>query len=75
MVVGDPHAVAEKIVDNIKRLNPSNYTCNFSFGCMPLERAQTSIYRFKKEVLPLVEQAVGPIANIGVEQIVQRKAG
>ncbi|MGO7586347.1 LLM class flavin-dependent oxidoreductase [Rhizobium ruizarguesonis] len=75
MVVGDPHTVAEKIVDNIKRLNPSNYTCNFSFGCMPLERAQKSIYRFKKEVLPLVENAVGPIANIGVEQIAQRKAG
>ena len=75
MVVGDPHTVAEKIVDNIKRLNPSNYTCNFSFGCMPLERAQKSIYRFKKEVLPLVEQAVGPIANIGAQEIVQRKAG
>ncbi len=75
MVVGDPHTVAEKIVNNIKRLNPSNYTCNFSFGCMPLERAQKSIYRFKKEVLPLVENAVGPIANIGVEQIAQRKAG
>ncbi|KEA03634.1 luciferase [Agrobacterium sp. 13-626] len=75
MVVGDPHTVAEKIVDNIKRLNPSNYTCNFSFGCMPLERAQKSIYRFKKEVLPLVEQAVGPIANIGAQEIAQRKAG
>lgn len=75
MVVGDPHTVAEKIVENIKQLNPSNYTCNFSFGCMPLERAQKSIYRFRKEVLPLVEQAVGPIANIGVEQLAQRKAG
>lgn len=75
MVVGDPHTVAEKIVANIERLNPSNYTCNFSFGCMPLERAQKSIYRFKKEVLPLVEKAVGPIADIGVEKVAQRKAG
>jgi alkanesulfonate monooxygenase SsuD/methylene tetrahydromethanopterin reductase-like flavin-dependent oxidoreductase (luciferase family) len=65
MVVGDPHTVAEKMVDNIKRLNPSNFTCNFSFGCMPLERAHRSILRFKKEVIPLVEKEVGPLADIG----------
>jgi len=74
MVVGDPHTVAEKMVADIKRLNPTNYTCNFSFGCMPLERAQKSIYRFKKDVLPLVEKAVGPIANVGVQEVAHRKA-
>ena len=42
MVVGDPHTVAEKMVADIKRLNPSNYTCNFSFGCMPIELVTTS---------------------------------
>ncbi len=67
MVVGDPHLVAEKMIDNIKRLNPSNYTCNFSFGCMPIERSHRSIMRFKAEVLPLVERELGPIANIGTE--------
>lgn len=67
MVVGDPHLVAAKMIDNIKRLNPSNYTCNFSFGCMPLDRARHSIMRFRKDVLPLVEAELGPIAKIGIE--------
>ncbi len=67
MVVGDPLSVAEKMIADIKRLNPINYTCNFQFGCMPLERAQKSLYRFKNEVLPLVEKELGPIANIGLK--------
>ena len=65
MVVGDPHTVAEKMVADIKRLNPSNYTCNFSFGCMPIELAHRSIIRFKSEVVPLIEKEVGPIEALG----------
>ncbi|GAA4487749.1 LLM class flavin-dependent oxidoreductase [Gluconacetobacter asukensis] len=65
MVVGDPHVVAEKMVADIKRLNPTNYTCNFQFGCMPLESAMKSLHRFRSEVLPLVEREVGPIDAIG----------
>ncbi|WP_158782151.1 LLM class flavin-dependent oxidoreductase [Pantoea sp. BAV 3049] len=67
MVVGDPHLVAEKMIADIKRLNPVNYTCNFQFGCLPLARAQQSLYRFKNEVIPLIEKELGPIANIGVK--------
>ena len=48
-----------KMVADIKRLNPSNYTCNFSFGCMPIELAHRSIIRFKSEVVPLIEKEVG----------------
>jgi alkanesulfonate monooxygenase SsuD/methylene tetrahydromethanopterin reductase-like flavin-dependent oxidoreductase (luciferase family) len=75
MVVGDPHVVAEKMIADIRRLSPSNYTCNFSFGCMPLERAHRSILRFKKEVLPLVEAELGPIAKIGNQHVPHRLAG
>ena len=74
MVVGDPHTVAEKMVADIKRLNPSNYTCNFSFGCMPIELAHRSILRFKKEVVPLIEREVGPIAALGAPPELARKA-
>jgi alkanesulfonate monooxygenase SsuD/methylene tetrahydromethanopterin reductase-like flavin-dependent oxidoreductase (luciferase family) len=74
MVVGDPHMVAEKMVADIKRLNPSNYTCNFSFGCMPLKRAHRSIVRFKKEVVPLIEKELGPLSDIGVESKPVKKA-
>lgn len=72
MVVGDPHMVAEKMVADIRRLSPLNYTCNFSFGCMPIHTSHRSIVRFKKEVLPLVEAEVGPIAKLGVRKSVQR---
>lgn len=75
MVVGDAHTVAEKMIADIKRLNPSNYTCNFSFGCMPVEKSHRSIMRFKQEVVPLIEKELGPIAAIGAQQDEQRKAG
>lgn len=74
MVVGDPHTVAKKMIDNIKRLNPSNFTCNFSFGCMPIERAHRSITRFKTEVVPLIEKELGPLSNIGAQSAPIRKA-
>lgn len=73
-VVGDPHTVAEKMVADIRRLNPSNYTCNFSFGCMPLERAHKSIVRFKKEVVPLIEKELGPLSDIATGNSQVRKA-
>ena len=73
-VVGDPHTVAEKMIADIKRLSPSNYTCNFSFGCMPLERAHKSIVRFKKEVVPLIERELGPLSNLGIESEPVKKA-
>ena len=73
-VVGDPHTVAEKMIADIKRLNPSNYTCNFSFGCMPLERAHKSIVRFKKEVVPLIERELGALSNLGIESEPVKKA-
>jgi len=74
MVVGDPHTVAEKMLADIKRLNPSNYTCNFSFGCMPIELAHRSIVRFKNEVVPLIEKEVGPIGTLGATPGLARKA-
>jgi alkanesulfonate monooxygenase SsuD/methylene tetrahydromethanopterin reductase-like flavin-dependent oxidoreductase (luciferase family) len=74
MVVGDPHTVAEKMVADMRQLNPSNYTCNFSFGCMPIERAHKSIVRFKQEVVPLIERELGPLADIGIRSEAMRKA-
>ncbi len=67
MVVGDAHLVAEKMIADIKRLNPANYTCNFQFGCMPLEKARKSLYKFSQEVIPLIGKELGPIADIGCQ--------
>ncbi|MDQ0394899.1 LLM class flavin-dependent oxidoreductase [Labrys monachus] len=64
-IVGDPHHVAARMVEDIRRLNPSHYACNFQFGCMPLERASRSLQRFRAEVVPLIERELGPVASLG----------
>lgn len=68
-VVGDVEEVAERIVKDLRRLNPTHYACNFQFGCLPLNRARRSMERFVSEVLPLVEKEMGPIGNVGRERL------
>ncbi|MFK8250624.1 LLM class flavin-dependent oxidoreductase [Ancylobacter terrae] len=65
LLIGDPHLVAQKLVAEIRRLNPFHYNCFFQFGDMPVARARRSLERFAAEVLPLVEREVGPLAAIG----------
>jgi len=68
-VVGSAEEVADRIVKDLRRLNPTHYACNFQFGCMPLNRARRSMERFVSDVLPLVEKEVGPLDNIGEERL------
>jgi alkanesulfonate monooxygenase SsuD/methylene tetrahydromethanopterin reductase-like flavin-dependent oxidoreductase (luciferase family) len=65
LIIGDPHHVAERIVDEIKHLRPVHYNAFFQFGDMPIARARRSLERFGAEVLPLVERAIGPLERIG----------
>lgn len=65
LLIGDPHHVAERLVAEIRHLNPSHYNCFFQFGDMPVARARRALERFGAEVLPLVEREVGPLAKIG----------
>lgn len=65
LLIGDPHHVAERLVAEIRRLQPTHYNCFFQFGDMPVARARRALERFATEVLPLVEREVGPIASIG----------
>jgi uncharacterized protein YsxB (DUF464 family) len=65
IVCGSVEQVAAKMIDNIQRLDPSHFACNFQFGCMPLARARRSLERFTTEVLPMVERELGPLENIG----------
>lgn len=66
ILCGSAEDVAAKVIDNIRRLNPTHFACNFQFGCMPLSRARRSLERFVNEVVPLVERELGPLENIGV---------
>ncbi|MDQ0391392.1 LLM class flavin-dependent oxidoreductase [Labrys monachus] len=65
LLIGDAHYVAERLVAEIRRLNPVHYNCFFQFGDMPVARARRALERFGAEVLPLVEREVGPLAAIG----------
>jgi alkanesulfonate monooxygenase SsuD/methylene tetrahydromethanopterin reductase-like flavin-dependent oxidoreductase (luciferase family) len=65
LIIGDAHHVAERVVQEIRRLDPIHYNCFFQFGDMPIVRARRSLERFGAEVLPLVEKEVGPLDAIG----------
>lgn len=66
LLIGDPHHVAERLVQEIRRLNPQHYNCFFQFGDMPVARARRALERFGAEVIPLVEREVGPLSAIGM---------
>jgi alkanesulfonate monooxygenase SsuD/methylene tetrahydromethanopterin reductase-like flavin-dependent oxidoreductase (luciferase family) len=71
LLIGDPHTVAERLVAEIRRLQPIHYSCFFQFGDMPLAKAARSIERFVTDVVPLVEKEVGPLVAIGRAPIMQ----
>ena len=66
LIIGDPHHVASRMAEEIRRLNPVHYNCFFQFGDMPIARALKSLERFGSEVLPLLEKEVGPLDRIGI---------
>ena len=66
LVIGDAHHVAARMAEEIRRLRPVHYNCFFQFGDMPIERTRRSLERFGRDVLPLLEREVGPLAEIGL---------
>ncbi|MGI6245909.1 MAG: LLM class flavin-dependent oxidoreductase [Pseudochelatococcus sp.] len=67
IICGDAHYVAERIVEEIRRLDPVHYSTFFNFGDMPVAWASKSLERFGKEVIPLVEREVGPLDRFGAQ--------
>lgn len=65
LIIGDAHYVAERIVEEIRLLNPRHYNSFFQFGDMPIARARRSLERFGAEVLPLIEKTVGSLDAVG----------
>ncbi len=72
LLIGDPHHVAERLVEEIRHLDPVHYNAFFQFGDMPIGRARRSLERFGAEVLPLVEKAVGPLDRVGTRHLLAR---
>jgi len=65
LLIGDAHHVAERLVAEVRKLQPEHYNCFFQFGDMPVARARRALERFGAEVLPLVERELGPLSAIG----------
>ncbi|TKI05308.1 LLM class flavin-dependent oxidoreductase [Martelella alba] len=61
LIIGDAHYVAERIIREVKDLNPSHYNCFFQFGDMPIHDARQSLQKFGLEVIPLLEKALGKV--------------
>ncbi|WP_413729553.1 LLM class flavin-dependent oxidoreductase [Sodalis sp. RH22] len=61
LIIGDAHYVAERIINEVTDINPSHYNCFFQFGDMPIEAARQSLEKFGREVIPLLEKALGKI--------------
>lgn len=61
VIIGDAHHVAERILAEVRRIDPVHYNCFFQFGEMPIGMARRSLERFGRDVLPLLERALGPL--------------
>lgn len=66
--IGDPHRVAEALVEEINRVGTSHIALYMTIGRTDHEAVMRSIRRFGDEVIPLVEKAVGPLAAVNRPQ-------
>jgi alkanesulfonate monooxygenase SsuD/methylene tetrahydromethanopterin reductase-like flavin-dependent oxidoreductase (luciferase family) len=64
--IGDPETVAEKLVAEISAVGPSHIALYMTIGAVDHDQIMRSIERFGAEVVPLLEQALGPLADINV---------
>ncbi len=60
--IGPPDVVAERMVRDMKLLNPMHISCFMQFGGMEGRRALRSMQRFAAEVLPKVRKAMPGVA-------------
>ena len=72
MVIGSPEHVAEKIVDEIRRVGPTSYTCFMQGGWLDPKLSIRSLERFGAEVMPLVHKAIPNLDEIGEPDLVQQ---
>ena len=62
MMIGGPERCAERCVDLLRRARPCHVALYFRVGRVRQARALRSMERFAGEVVPLVEQALGPLS-------------
>jgi alkanesulfonate monooxygenase SsuD/methylene tetrahydromethanopterin reductase-like flavin-dependent oxidoreductase (luciferase family) len=69
LVIGDPHYVAEKLVDEISTLGTTHLSCFMQIGTVDGVRAMRSLSAFVSETIPLMEKAFGkPLESVNAER-------
>ena len=64
-IAGPPELCAEKIVAEVKLLNPTHYMFFIQLGALPHKNAMRTIERLGKEVFPLVRKALPDLDRRG----------
>jgi alkanesulfonate monooxygenase SsuD/methylene tetrahydromethanopterin reductase-like flavin-dependent oxidoreductase (luciferase family) len=66
VIIGDAETCAEKLVGQIRLLQPVHWSCFMQFGGLDGRRALRSMERFGAEVLPRVRRELPGLEQIGV---------
>lgn len=66
---GDPDTVAEKMVKEMKLLNPMHISAFMQFGGMDGRRSLRSMERFAAEVMPKLRKAIPDFDRFGLEKL------
>lgn len=69
LIIGNVDYVTQRLIADIRTLQPVHYNCFFQFGDMPIGRAARSLERFGAEVLPLVEKTLGPLSQLQAQPL------
>lgn len=68
-LIGSPQKIADQLIERIKVLKPSHTNTFQAPGSLPHKRVMRSIERFMTEVVPLVEAELGPLAQLGANNV------
>ena len=71
LVIGDAHLCAEKLVKEIRALGTTHLSLFMQIGSVAGARALRSLERFVRDVVPLIERELGPLALINAGASVQ----
>ena len=68
MLVGSAELVAERLTALIAAARPKHMLLHFQAGASPQRTALRSIEQFASKVRPMIEKALGPLDQLGIEQ-------
>ena len=68
MSVGSAEIVAERLTAVIAAARPKHMLLHFQAGASPQQVALRSIEQFATKVRPMIEKALGPLDQLGIEQ-------